>query len=95
MEEQTIINILEQRCYDTRSAKLVAGELLQLSNPLNKLFTEWIELESCKKDFSTNGYSLLALMKERNMTYPAALLTMDWLIKDPANALTSLKRGIK
>ena len=53
MEEQTIINILEQRGYDTRSAKLVAGELLQLSNPLNKLFTEWIELESCKKDFST------------------------------------------
>ena len=55
MEEQTIINILEQRGYDTRSAKLVAGELLQLSNPLNKLFTEWIKLESCKKDFSTNG----------------------------------------
>lgn len=95
MEEQTIVNILEQRGYDTRSAKLVAGELLQLSNPLDKLFAEWIEMESCNKDFSTNGYSLFTLMKDRNMTYPAALLTMDWLIKDPANALNSLKRGIK
>lgn len=95
MEEQTIINILEQRGYDSRSAKLVAGELLELSNPLNDFFAEWIEMESCKKDFSINGYSLFTLMKERNMTYPAALLTMDWLVKDPANAIISLKRGIK
>lgn len=95
MEEQTIINILEQRGYDSRSAKLVAGELLHLSNPLNKLFEEWVEMESCKKDFSSNGYSLFSLMKKRDMTYPAALLTMDWLIKDPSSALNSLKRGIK
>lgn len=95
MEKQKIINILEHRGYDSRSAKLVAGELLHLSNPLNKLFEEWVEMESCKKDFSSNGYSLFSLMKERDMTYPAALLTMDWLIKDPFSALNSLKRGIK
>jgi len=29
------------------------------------------------------------------MTYPAALLTMDWLIKEPEQALKSLEKGIK
>lgn len=95
MEEQRIVNLLKQRGYDTRSAKLVAGDLLQLSYPLNKFFAEWVEIESYKKDFSSNGYSLFNLMKERNMTYPAALLTMDWLLKDPIDALNCLKRGVK
>jgi hypothetical protein len=29
-------------------------------------------------------------MKERSMTYPAALLTIDWIIKEPDKALKSL-----
>ena len=29
------------------------------------------------------------------MTYPAALLTIDWLIKEPENAIRSINRGIK
>ena len=95
MEEKTIINILEQRGYDSHSAKLVVGELLQLSNPLNSMFGDWMSDESNMKDYSTNGFSIYQLMKERNMTYPAALLTIDWLLKDPKNALISLNRVIK
>jgi len=29
------------------------------------------------------------------MTYPAALLTIDWLIKEPERAMRSINRGIK
>lgn len=95
MEVTKIINILEQRGYDPRSAQLVAGELLLLSSPLNMFFEAWLSDESRKYDFESHGYSISSLMKDRQMTYPAALLTIDWLVKEPANALKSLKKGIK
>ena len=34
-------------------------------------------------------------MEERGMAYPAALLTMDWLIKEPKKAIESLNGKIK
>ena len=95
MEGQTIIEILKQRGYDSRSAELVVGDLLQLSNPLDSFFDEWLNDDSNLSDFTAAGYSVLHLMDERKMTYPAALLTMDWVLKDPESALRSLKRGIK
>ena len=38
---------------------------------------------------------LSQLQMERQMTYPAALLTMEWLINEPKIALKSLKRKIR
>ena len=54
-----------------------------------------------EKDYIYNvllerGYnSIFQLQMERQMTYPAALLTMEWLINEPKIALKSLKRKIR
>ena len=95
MEKDYIYNVLLERGYDERSAQLVATELMILNKPLDTLLGRWILNGSEISDYDAYGYSIKQLMEERNMTYPAALLTMDWLMKEPDAAVASLKRGIK
>lgn len=95
MEKNYIYNKLIERGYDDKSACLIIPDLMQLHNPLDKYLELWIQDKTQESDYILNNYSVKQLMKERNMTYPAALLTMDWLIKEPNQAIKSLKRGIK
>lgn len=66
-----------------------------LHEPLDTYFEKWVQNESDIIDYGTNGYSVRQLMEERGMAYPAALLTMDWLIKEPKKAIESLNGKIK
>lgn len=95
MEKEYIYNVLLERGYDERSAQLVATELMVLNEPLDTYLEKWVQNESDISDYDAHGYSIRQLMEERNMTYPAALLTMDWLMKEPDAAIASLKHGIK
>lgn len=95
MEKDYIYNVLLERGYDENSARLVATELMTLNKPLDTYLEKWVQKESDISDYEACGYSIKQLMEERNMTYPAALLTMDWLMKEPDAAVASLKRGIK
>ena len=88
--ENQIKQILVQRGYDNRSAQMAAHELIQLEVSLQPL-----DDAECKTDFEAHGYSITSLMEKRRMTYPAALLTIDWLLKEPEKAKLSLSRGIK
>ena len=95
MDKNYIYNVLLERGYDEKSAQLVTTELMTLNKPLNTFLERWMQNESDISEYSDQGYSIKQLMEERNMTYPAALLTMDWLMKEPNTAIASLKRGIK
>jgi hypothetical protein len=95
MEKDYIYNVLLGRGYDEKSAQLVAVDLIDLSQPLDAYLAKWMQDESDMQDYSLHGYSIKQLMEERNMTYPAALLTLDWVMKEPDAAVASLKRGIK
>lgn len=95
MEKDYIYNVLLERGYDEKSAQLVATELMTVNTPLDTYLEKWMQSESDITDCDAYGYSIKQLMEERNMTYPAALLTMDWLMKEPDAAVVSLKRGIK
>lgn len=84
---------LKEQGYDNRSASMVATEMVKVDNDLNALVVDW--LNGKEPDFEAQGYTISGLMKSRGMTYPAALLTLDWLIKEPEKALESLKRGTR
>ncbi len=84
---------LKEQGYDSKSASLVAAELLKVDCSLNSLVEDW--LNDKQTDFEAQGYTISGLMKSRGMTYPAALLTIDWLIKEPEKAINSLKRGVR
>ena len=88
-----IANKLIKQGYANTVANRVTLELIKVDSALSPLVERW--LDGDEADFESHGYSILGLMKSRSMTYPAALLTIDWLIKDPEAAKKSLEKGIK
>lgn len=95
MDKLEIQEILMQRGYSERNASLVAEEMVNITPQLRNLLGGWLMDKSYCKDYEVGEYSVMRLQKERRMNYPAALLTLDWLIKEPKAALRSLNRGIK
>ena len=95
MDKLEILEILMQRGYTQRNAKLVAEEMVNIAPQLQQYLEAWLMDKSYNENYEVGEYSLKRLQEERRMNYPAALLTMDWLIKEPEAALRSLNRGIK
>ncbi|MCM1302291.1 MAG: hypothetical protein NC250_09415 [Alistipes senegalensis] len=94
MNKNTIISVLAERGYKPRNAALVADDLMHLSSPLDVALRRWLDTEEIV-DFSAEGYSVAQFMQQWGMKYPAALLTMDWILKEPEIAIQELKKGIK
>lgn len=84
---------LTSQGYNSKAASMVATEIVKVDNQLKPLVERW--MNGVEEDYESHGYSILGLMKARSMTYPAALLTIDWLIKDHENAIKSIERGIR
>ena len=95
MDRLEIQEILMQRGYTQRHASLVAEEMVNIAPQLQQYLEAWLMDKSYNENYEVGEYSLKRLQEERRMNYPAALLTMDWLIKEPEAALRSLNRGIK
>lgn len=95
MDKLEIQEILMQRGYSQRNAKLVADELQEVASQLSIFRDRWLKDGAYNADYAVGEYSISRLCNERRMNYPAALLTLDWLIKEPKAALDSLNRGIK
>lgn len=94
MDKNTIIAMLTEHGYKPRNAALVADDLMRLSSPLDVALRRWLDIEEMS-DFSAEGYSVFQFMQQWGMKYPAALLTMDWILKEPETAIRELKKGIK
>lgn len=92
MEQEVIKMILIDRGYSEKNAILVSKELQNLAEPLMPLLERWLGDVNDKGDYEIAGYSIYQLQKDRQMTYPAALLTIDWIIKEPDLALESLRK---
>ena len=95
MDKLEILEILMQRGYTQRNASLVAEEMVNIAPQLQQYLEAWLMDKLYNENYEVGEYSLKRLQEERRMNYPAALLTMDWLIKEPEAALRSLNRGIK
>ena len=93
--EELIHKTLLERGYDEKAARMVLPDLLGLSEPLKSLLKAWLENEKQHSDYTVAGFSVSEMQKERGMNYPAALLTIDWLIKEPENAKKSLTKGLR
>ena len=91
---ENILSILQERGYSEKQSVRVAAELQDIDDSLKILLKRWLVSEG-ENDYHAEGFSLLELKRKFEMTYLAALLTMDWLIKEPENAIRSINRGIK
>lgn len=88
-----IQNKLQKEGYPNKASAMVALELSNVDSRLIPLVEKW--LDDNEEDYESQGYSIFGLMKSRRMTYPAALLTIDWLIKEPEAAKKSINKNIK
>ncbi len=93
MEETT--KILIDRGYPENAARQVAEQIAALSGQFKIAVSEWLN-SGKETEVASHGYSTRSLMgKFPGMTYPAALLTIDWLERDPAEAAKTIEKGIR
>ena len=83
-----------ERGYTEKQAASVASDLLDVDEQLKDGIQHWLATNE-EEDYETVGFKLSELKQQFDMTYPAALLTIDWLIKEPDLAMKAIKRGIR
>lgn len=95
MMEMTIIEkiIKKNQCSKT-DAKEIATNAEKLDAKLKPIFEAWIN-DKAYTDISISGYSIESLINDYDMEFTGALLTLDWICKDPNMAIGALKKGIK
>lgn len=94
MNTSMLINALvEQGCKPARAIEL-APQLEAMEAPLVKLLEHWVKTKE-EGDFAAYGYSVKEFVDKWKLAYPAALRTMDWLLKEPEEATVLLKQGIR
>ncbi|MBO7489489.1 MAG: hypothetical protein J6T88_04340 [Bacteroidales bacterium] len=86
MDTTEIKKILIKRGYQEKLAEVVAKELMTIDNRLVKPLSIWLE-KGEESEVVIDDVSLKKLMFEKKMKYPAALLTMDWMYKEPEVAI--------
>ena len=92
--KEEIVKILMERGYTEKQAASVASDLLDVDEQLKDGLQHWLATNE-EKDYEAADFKLSELKQQFDMTYPAALLTIDWLIKEPDLAMKAIKRGIR
>lgn len=95
MTKEEIIELLVQRGYMENNAKLVAEEILTLHPSLQPLWEHWVNDPTVCDGFEAEGFSIRFFMEKQRMAYPAALLSVDWILKEPEAAVKSIKKTVK
>ena len=94
MDRTILINILKEEDYPVHMIERTASKLENLQPIVAAALENWIS----KGDFpllTVDDYSFSSLVSDYGMKPIGALLTLDWLIRDPERAKQSLKRGIR
>lgn len=94
MTLQKIYNTLLAKGFSDKNAEILSENLISMDERLLPLLSKWIE-NGEESDYESNGMSIRSLMTERKLQYQAALLTMDWIIKDPMVAIDVIKKGLR
>ena len=80
--------------YSEQDISVLCSDLEQLDQALVPVLTKWIKDGECSDSTEYSGYSINSLCTEYEMNFIAALLTLDWIIKEPEQAIPAIKSGI-
>lgn len=92
MDIKTIL--IDKYGYSEQEAKAVESDLSALDERVAKIFEAWKTDGAESSDIEFNGYSVDSLRADYGMNFFAALVTLDWIAKDPESALCALRQGI-
>ena len=80
--------------YPTHMIEGTARKILNFQPRVAMAFQAWCEGDY-SPDITVEGYSFADLTQQYGMKPIGALITLDWLLRDPQNAIAALRRGIK
>jgi len=84
--------LITQAGYEPKVAELTADDLLAAQPLIQQAFEVWQSTEVLP-ELEIESYTAQRLIEEYHFHPVAALLTLDWLMTDPQEALTALKYG--
>lgn len=88
-------DILMSRGYPEQAAIITGEKLDKLSGKFAIARDKWLK-DSIETIIESNGFSTSGLMQRfKGMTYPAALLSIEWLEREPTKAKPIILRGIR
>jgi len=79
--------------YPEGIGKKLATDLDTLSPELKPLWQAYMENNEDQRDFSVGDFSIRKLVEKDGMNYVAAILTIDWFIKEPQAALDGYRKA--
>lgn len=94
MTQDSIYNNLIAKGYPEKAASILAEDLSRVSTELGPCLKSWLESGE-EVNYSVEGFSIKGLMQKYQLQYPAALLSIDWVIKEPNVAIGAIKRGVR
>lgn len=94
MNKEDIKSKLIERGYSTAGAETASVDLVNISDSLKPLLASWLS-DSTETDYKSNGITIKGIMAKFGMKYPAALLSVNWVIKDPKTAIPIINKGLR
>jgi hypothetical protein len=85
-------SLVEDFGYSTRAAEIAAARLLGSRSEIREAFRLW-RARGVQPTLCIAGYTVDRLIREHGMLPVAALLTLDWLAREPSRAAESLRKG--
>lgn len=94
MNKEQIKNILIDRGYSLPGAETASSDLVGINDKLKSCLEEWLASGN-EQDYSVDEFSIKGIMQKYKMKYPAALLSINWVLNDPETAIPMIKKGIR
>lgn len=94
MKEKIKDILIRELGYSEYVAELTANDLMNLKPELKGALTDWLD-DRAEKVISICGISTKNLTEDKEMTYPSALVSLNWILMDPEKAIPELKSIIR
>lgn len=86
--------IIKRLNCDDKTAEKLELKLKNISEELKPILNAWLESGTEDSSLEFNGYSINSLLKKDGVKFTGALLTLDWLIREPEKATAVIEKGI-
>lgn len=95
MSNDEIKNLIQSKYpdkYPDNKISVLDASLDKMTPAVRKSLENFLQ-SGQREDINVLGYSIDKLMNEHGMNEVAAYLTIDWILREPDQALQSLQRG--
>lgn len=90
--QELISRLTSELGYPLHSAELMADKVERIQPELREPFERWWDTGELPR-VEVEGYTVARLMEERGLNPLAALMTLDWLLREPELARATIERG--